>query len=58
MGRKWQSRVDNGKQTAEVAMVMRLVYVLGYGIELIEIGPPTNFFDLVEAFAKHDDYAA
>lgn len=57
MGRKWLSQVENGKQTAEVGLVMRVLYVLGYGIELVEVPPSEDIRGMVDAFDECGDDA-
>ena len=57
MGRKWLSQVENGKQTAEFGLVMRVLYVLGYGIELVEVTPPADIQAMVDAFDECGDDA-
>ncbi|MCY4104130.1 MAG: helix-turn-helix domain-containing protein [bacterium] len=57
VGRKWLSQVENGKQTAEIGLVMRVLYVLGYGIELVEVAPPADIRGMVDAFDECGDDA-
>ena len=57
MGRKWLSQLENGKQTAEVGLVLRVLYVLGYGIELVEAAPPADICGMLEAFDECSDDA-
>lgn len=42
--RKWLSQVENGKRTAELGLVCRVVSVLGYEIQLVPAAEPP--FDL------------
>lgn len=42
--RKWLSQVENGKRTAELGLVCRVVSVLGYEIQLVPAAAPS--FDL------------
>lgn len=57
VGRKWLSQVENGKPTAEIGLVMRVLYVLGYGIELVEVAPAADICGMVSAFNECIDDA-
>ena len=53
--RKWLSQVENGKRTAELGLVCRLVDVLGHEIQLVPVAAPS--FDLeahIEALASSE----
>lgn len=39
--RKWLSQVENGKRTAELGLVCRVVSVLGYEIQLMPAAAPS-----------------
>ena len=42
--RKWLSQVENGKRTAELGLVCRVVSILGYEMQLVPAAAPS--FDL------------
>ncbi len=42
--RKWLSQVENGKRTAEIGLVCRVVSILGYEMQLVPAAAPS--FDL------------
>lgn len=53
--RKWLSQVENGKRTAEIGLVCRVVGILGHEIQLVPAVAPS--FDLeahLEALASSE----
>ena len=53
IGRKWLSQVENGKATAEIGLVLRLVHVLGWEIELVAAPPREDLRSMIAAFSDH-----
>ena len=48
VGRKWLSQVENGKSTAEMGLVLRLVHVLGREVELVAVPAPVDLRSMVD----------
>ncbi len=53
VGRKWLSQVENGKATAEIGLVLRLVHVLGYEVELVAAPAPLDLRSMLDVFSGH-----
>ena len=53
VGRKWLSQVENGKSTAEIGLVLRLVHVLGREVELVAAPAPVDLRSMLDVFSDH-----
>ncbi len=53
VGRKWLSQVENGKSTAEMGLVLRLVHVLGREVELVAVPAPVDLRSMLDVFSDH-----
>ena len=56
VGRKWLSQLENGKTTAEIGLIFRLVHVLGYEVELLATPAPVDLPGMLDVFSgeSHD----
>ena len=58
VGRKWLSQLENGKATAEVGLIFRLLRVLGYEVELLATPPPADLPGMIDVLSDQSDDAA
>lgn len=57
VGRKWLSQLENGKATAEIGLMFRLVHVLGYEVELLAAPAPVDLHGMVDVLSDQSDDA-
>lgn len=55
VGRKWLSQLENGKATAEIGLILRLVHTLGYEVELLAKPAPVDLPGMLPVFYEQSD---
>jgi len=55
VGRKWLSQLENGKATAEIGLILRLVHTLGYEVELLAKPAPVDLPGMLPVFSEQSD---
>ena len=53
--RKWLSQVENGKRTAEIGLVCRVVSILGYEMQLVPAAAPSFDLEAHIAMSSEDE---